>query len=671
LHQPEILNELLIVYVVAGLVVFTFHRFRAPSLVGLLLGGVIVGPYGLGLVSNIEAVEVLAETGVVILLFTIGLELSLSKVVSIGSTMLAVGLPQVGGAVLLTAAATYGYFGDIRPALFAGMLVMMSSTAVVMKLLVERGEIDSPYGRVNVAVLLLQDLLVAACMLSLPLLSNKTTLSSNPLGELVKGLAVVVFVLLAIRIAAPRVMFQMLRTGHRELFLITIMVACIGSAGMTAWAGLSLALGAFLAGLGLSDSEYAHQTLAEVLPFRDTLSSLFFISVGMLLDVRFVGANLPLVTGVVLTLLLVKFSVVAGPMLLLRYPQRTIILSGLSLAQIGEFSFILANRGLNEFDLLTKSQYQIFLAAAVITMALTPLLVAWGPSLADRWIGSGSGTNLPAEHFDPISEECRSGHVIIAGFGLNGRSVARVLKELNLPYVVVDMNPSTVRFERSRGESIVLGDCSRPALLHHVQAKDARALVVVISDPSMTRRSVQVARQLNPALHIIVRTHYVSEVNELRKLGANEIIPEEFETSVEIFARVLQRFLIPRNEILDIIERIRSDHYEVLRRDETSAKKIEIPIDLLGDVQTGTCKVRANSPVIGRSLKELHFRATTGASVIAVRRQGELQANPHAEFVLREGDVMVLVGSGAELDKAVRTVDPPSDESVSIFSSSA
>jgi monovalent cation:H+ antiporter-2, CPA2 family len=662
LHQPEILNELLVVYAVAGLVVYTFHRLRAPSLVGLLLGGVIVGPYGMGLVSNIEAVEVLAEFGVVILLFTIGLELSLSKVFSIGPIMLAVGLPQVLGSLGLSVAATWAYFGDIRPAIFAGMLVMMSSTAVVMKLLVERGEIDSPYGRVGVAVLLLQDLLVAVCMLSLPLLSTTgTTLSTNPLLELTKGVLVVVFVLVAIRVAVPRLMFQMLETRNRELFLITIIVACVGSAGMTAWAGLSLALGAFLAGLGLSDSEYAHQTLSEVLPFRDTLSSLFFISVGMLLDVRYVLANAPLVLGIVGSLLLIKFVVVAVPLLLMKYPFRTVILSGLSLAQVGEFSFILANRGLNEFGLLNRSDYQMFLAAAVITMALTPLLLAWGPTLADWLTGAGIGSTMTAEHFDPISSSCRSGHVIIAGFGLNGRNVARVLKDLDLPYVVIDMNPITVRFERSRGESIVLGDCSRPSLLQHVQASDARALVVVISDPAVTRRSVQVARQLNPALHIIVRTRYVSEVNELRRLGANEIIPEEFETSVEIFARVLQRFLIPRNEILDIIDRIRLDHYEVLRREESSSKKIEIPMDLLADVQTATCRVRPDSPVIGKSLRELAFRANTGATIIAVRRQAELQPNPHAEFVLLEGDILVMVGTGGQLDQAVRTVDPPRD----------
>jgi CPA2 family monovalent cation:H+ antiporter-2 len=664
-HQPEILNELLVVYAVAGVVVYTFHRLRAPSMVGLLLGGVIVGPYGLGLIANVEAVEVLAEIGVVILLFTIGLELSLSKIFSLAPTMLAVGLPQVLGSLLVTAAVIFPYTQDYRPAIFAGMLVMMSSTAVVMKLLADRGEIDSPYGRVSVAVLLLQDLLVAVCMISLPLLSNEDHGESAPVLELAKGLLVVVFVLLAIRIAFPRIMFQMLETRNRELFLITIIVACIGSAGMTAWAGLSLALGAFLAGLGLSDSEYAHQTLAEVLPFRDTLSSLFFISVGMLLDIRFVLSHFGLILVVVVSLVLIKFLVVAIPLWILRHPLRTVILGALSLAQIGEFSFILASRGLSEFRLINANDYQVFLAAAVITMALTPFLIAAGPTLVDRVAGKGVGTPLPPEHFDPIAPDCRQGHVIIAGFGLNGRNVARVLKDLQLPYVVVEMNPITVRRERAQGESIVLGDCSRPTLLEHVQAKDARALVVVISDPAVTRRAVRVARQLNSALHIIVRTRYVSEVNELRQLGANEIIPEEFETSVEIFARVLQRFLIPRNQILDLIDRVRGDHYQVLRSQGESANRLELPFELLGDVQTGTCLVKGHSPVIGQTLGDLNFRRTTGSTVIAIRRKRELSSNPHADFVLGEGDILILVGSGSQLDRAVRLVDPPDDEEAS------
>ena len=249
----------------------------------------------------------------------------------------------------------------------------------------------------------------------------------------------------------------------------------------------------------------------------------------------------------------------------------------------------------------------VVLAAAVVTMALAPFLIGLGPRIVDYL-----SKVLPNQNnFDEVPtdkiDHCHD-HVIIAGYGLNGHNVARVLKDLDLPYVIVEMNPITVRAEKEKGEPVVLGDCSRAPLLEHLGAKEARAMVIVISDPNVTRHTVRVARQVNPQLHIIVRTRYVSEVDELRQLGESEIIPEEFETSVEIFARVLQRFLIPRNLILDLVQRIRHDHYEVLRDDQQGANKMELPVGMLQDVNTITCLIRDHSPAIGKTIKELDFR---------------------------------------------------------------
>ena len=657
MEHDGILNELLVVYAIAALVVFTFHRLRAPSLVGLLLAGVVVGPYGLGLVSDIQTVKELAEIGVVILLFTVGLELSLSRLWSYARTMLVVGVPQVVGSGIITMLVTYNSMGGWKPALFVGMLVAMSSTAVIMKLLTDRGEIDAPFGRVAVSVLLLQDLLVTACMISLPLLSDTKAFKGNIWQELGVSFAVVIGVLVAIRYLIPPLLFQVLKTRNRELFIMAILLICLGTAAITASAGLSLALGAFLAGLALSDSEYAHQTMAEVLPFRDTLSSLFFVSVGMLLDVGFVLNNALLVAGIVLGVLLLKSAVVMIPLALEKNPLRTIVLSGISLAQIGEFSFVLANRGVEEYGLIGQNAYQAFLAAAVVTMALAPFLIASGPKIVDYLAKvlpkQDTYDDVPTDKIDHCHD-----HVIIAGYGLNGHNVAHVLRDLDLPYVIVEMNPMTVRREKDKGEPIVLGDCSRAPLLEHLGAREARAMVIVISDPAVTRRTVRVARQVNPQLHIIVRTRYVSEVDELRQLGATEIIPEEFETSVEIFARVLQRFLIPRNLILDLVQRIRHDHYEVLRDDQQGANKMELPVGMLQDVNTITCLIREDSPAIGKTIRELDFRTQTGATIIAVRRDGKLTANPPADFRLEHKDIAILVGSGGQLDQAVFALDP-------------
>src|SRR5688572_16376870 len=339
------LRDLLIVFAVAAAVVFLFQRLRIPSVVGLLVAGVLIGPYGLSLIQDTERVKTMAEIGVVVLLFAVGLEFSLPRLVGMGRLMARVGVPQVLVCVAIGAASTGWYFGDVRPAVLVGLLLAMSSTAVVFKLLSDRGEMASPQGNVAAAVLLFQDLLVVACMVILPLLAERGGDEPPLWHSLGLGTLVVILMLLAGRYLVPHLLFQVVRTHSRELFLMVLVLLCLGSAALTASMGWSLALGAFLAGLALSESEYATQTLAEVLPFRDTLSCLFFISVGMLLEIGFLADNLPLVLVLVLAVVFLKFVAGALPTLFAGYPIRIAVLTGVTLAQIGEFSFILAERG--------------------------------------------------------------------------------------------------------------------------------------------------------------------------------------------------------------------------------------------------------------------------------------------------------------------------------------
>ncbi|MEX2026791.1 MAG: cation:proton antiporter, partial [Pirellulaceae bacterium] len=561
------LRDLLVVFAVAAAVVFVFHRLRVPAIVGLLVAGMLIGPSGLSLIGDAENVRTLAEVGIVVLLFAVGLEFSLPRLVGLGRLMAWIGAPQVLTCFVVGVGATWWYFGDVRPAILAGMLVAMSSTAVVFKLLTDRGELGTPHGNISAAVLLFQDLLVVVCMVLLPLLASQVDPHAAPIWQsLLLGSLVIVLLLLAGRFAVPPLLFQVVRTQNREMFLMVLVLLCLGSALLTASMGWSLALGAFLAGLALSESEYATQTLAEVLPFRDTLASLFFISVGTLLDLEFVWSQWPLVLVTVVALVALKFLAATLPTLLAGYPLRTAVLAGAALAQVGEFSFILADRGL-VLGLLEQDHYQTFLAAAVLTITLTPLMLAVGPRLADLL------AELPlAKRWTTAQEAAMSGeevklrsHVIIVGFGLNGRNLDRVLQAVDIDHVVLELNPETVRQMRARGEPLFYGDSTRPPVLEHVGIRQARLLVIAISDLASTRRTVQIARRLNPGLHIIVRTRYLAEVPHLRKLGADVIIPEEFETSVEIFAQVLRAYDVPRNLIVDLIERVRGDHYEVLR----------------------------------------------------------------------------------------------------------
>jgi CPA2 family monovalent cation:H+ antiporter-2 len=656
----SLLQDLVVVFAASAGVVFLFQHLRVPAVVGLLVAGVVVGPYGLRLVAEVERVNVLAEVGVVVLLFTVGLEFSLSRLWRLREVMLTIGVAQV----LLTGAvatlATAWYLETWGQAVFAGMLVAMSSTAVVLKILGDRGEMSAPHGRLAVAILLLQDFLVLVFMVLLPVLAAREDQERPVWLALGQGLAAIAVVLLAARYVVPPVLFRVVRTRNRELFLLTIVVVVLGTAALTAWSGLSLALGAFLAGLALADSEYAHQTLAEVLPFRDTLSSLFFVSVGMLLNVGFVAEQWPLVLITVAAIAALKFAAVALPTWVAGYPLRVAVLAGMALPQVGEFSFVLAGRGIAEFGLLRPEDYQTFLAAAVLTMGLTPLAMAVGPRLVERLpVTAHRSTRLTrvllGEHGDtagPISD-----HVIIAGFGVNGRNVARGLREVGVPFVILEMNPVTVRELRRAGEPVHFGDCSRPAVLDHAGIRSARAFVVAISDPASTRRAVTIARQLHPQVHILVRTRYVAEVEELRKLGADQIIPEEFETSVEIFSRVLREYNVPLNVIEERIRGLRRDHYGMLRDVARPSGPVELPFNLLADIDIESWLVRDVSPVVGRTLSELHLRAETGATVIAVRRGDRLMSNPGSDFRIEAGDVVILVGDRAQISSAVSLLE--------------
>jgi CPA2 family monovalent cation:H+ antiporter-2 len=655
------LTDLLILFTVAGVVVYVFQRVRLPSIVGLLTAGVLVGPHQLGWVSEPETVHLLAEVGVVVLLFAVGLEFSLSRLASMAKLMFTIGAPQVLACVGAGVVLTWGYLGSLNQAIFAGMLVAMSSTAVVIKLLADRSELDSSHGRIAVAVLLFQDLLVVAAVLAVPLLATRDEDGPSPLRTLFIGVLVVGAILAVGVFVLPNILYAIVRTRNRELFLIAIVLVCLGTATLTGAVGLSPALGAFLAGLTLSESEYGHQMLTEVLPFRDTLSSLFFVSIGMLLDVAVLLESLDTVLVLVGAILVVKFLAATLPALLTGHSLRTSMSAGLSLAQIGEFSFVLALSG-RQYQLLNDSQYQKFLAASVLTMVATPFLIALAPRLANGLAGWKRLSHFVKIDTSPESPtHTLRDHVIIAGYGFNGKNLATALRNLGIAYVVLEMNPETVRKQRRAGESILFGDCTRPAVLEHAGLKDARVFVVAISDPTSTRRAVQLARRLNSEVRIVVRTRYQSEMTDLYKLGADQVVPEEFETSIEVLARVLREFGIPSHVIRRITESIRADQYEsflvpgLMRAAPFSAGDVRLL------TETDSYTLPSHSPSVGKTIGELRLRSRTGASIIAIRRGMQLLTNPGAEVVLEPDDVIVMLGNPDQIESAIELITPSTE----------
>jgi len=650
----EFLKSLLIIFGISAIAIYILGRLKIPSIVGFLIAGVILGPYGLGLIKNVHEVEIFAEIGVILLMFTIGLEFSIKDLMVLRNQVFGAGLIQVVLTIVIVSMLSFLFLNhNINAALFDGFLIAPSSTAIVIKLLMDRAEINSPYGRTSVGISIFQDLCVVPFMLFIPILEGGSGRLGDILFTMFKAFLLLATVLLAARWAVPFVLHEIVKTRSRELFIITIIVLCIGTAFLTSALGLSLALGAFLAGIIISESEYASQATSDIMPLKDSFLGLFFISVGMLMNLQFFINNLFVVLSTVFLIVVAKSFITTSASLLIGQNFRTSLLAGFYLAQIGEFSFVLAIAG-KKAGLLEDVNYQVFLSASVITMLLTPFIMASSPRISDFLSRKLSfiTVKLTNQETDDIREE-KAEHVIIVGFGVNGKNLAKVLKSSGIPYQVLEMNPNTVKEMKKKGEPIYYGDGTSVELLHKMGINRAKILVVVISDPSATRRIVQIARQENPRLRIIVRTRFVTEVDDLIKLGATEVIPEEFETSIEIFSRVLHYYHTPRNIILEHINKIREDSYCALRTVELPTKSLMERLELLGKIDTETYLIKDASKIDGQTIKDLALRAETGATIIAVQRDDEIYQNPSPEFVLRKGDIILLIGKPHHINNAI------------------
>jgi CPA2 family monovalent cation:H+ antiporter-2 len=660
MHGETLLRDLVILVAVAIPVVLVARRLRVPSVAGFMLTGVAIGPHALGLIGDPGAVQRLADIGVVLLLFAIGLELSISRVVRLGRAVLQGGALQVAGTV--AAVAVLGAAAGIPgpPAVFAGLLVAASSTAIVLKILTAREELDAPYGRVVVAISVFQDFAVVPMMLAIPMLAGTAGSVGAAARQVVVSLLVVGGLVVIGRVVIPRLFEIIVREPGREIFTLAIVIVALGAAYVGSLFGISLALGAFLAGLVVSESEYGLQALSDVLPFRDVFTGLFFASVGMLLDLGAVAAAPGLTLGTAVGVVVLKAVVAALAIASLGAGLQASILGGLALAQIGEFSFVLAGAGA-PLGLLSPHAYQLFLAATVLSMLLAPFLIARAPAVADavaRWTGHVP-LSLPTA--EQASVSALRDHVIIVGYGLNGRNLARALRSAGIGYVVLEQNAQTVRRAQAEGEPIYFGDGVSAEVLERIGILRARVVVFAIAAVNDERRGTAVARRLNPQIHIVARTRYVREIEELQRLGADEVVPEEFETSLEIFARVLRRYGVPSSTIRSEVETVRRDHYEVFRGRERpyAGHLTDLSLSLGVRIQVETVEVAAGAVAIGGNARTLQLRTRTGVNVVAVIRGREVIYEPSATFGFAEHDTVVIVGPPEALAKALVLFQAP------------
>ncbi len=644
MHDTGLLFQLLLLVGLAIPIVALAHRIGAPPLVGFLLAGVLIGPHGLGLIANPDDVSALSEIGIALLLFTVGLELSLSHVLRWARQVFLGGALQVGGTLLLTMLVAPLFGISTSQSIFFGALVAMSSTAVVTKTYADRTELDSPHGRFAVSILLFQDLCILPFMLLLPMLADAG--SQTGWRDLLLGVLAMAVLVGGGRFVVRWTLDRIVLLRDRELFTLCVGFFGIGAALVTSSVGFSLAIGAFIAGLLISESEYGLQALADVLPFRAMFSGVFFTSVGMLFDVPLLFGNPTLVLGLTFGIMVAKFTVVSLAGLALRRSTSTSFAAGMGLAQVGEFSFVLAASAL-PLGLFGSSSYPLFISVASLSMMMTPLLIQIARPVARRM-----GRPLETADGDLDTLESRTDHVIIVGYGLAGRYLSRAVKASRIACIVVEQNTELVQRARQDGVPVVFGDGTQPSVLEHVGIADARVVVFAISSPTDELRGVGLARMLNPTARIIVRTRYVRAIERLMAQGATEIVVEEFEASLELFARALESYEIPLNRIWRELESLRGEHYAVLRDADPGGLKLDALKHLGIHEALELVEVEEGSAADGENARTLDLRRQTGTIQVAVVRDGRPIYRRDPDFRYRAGDTAVLVGDRESLERA-------------------
>ncbi|WP_282018283.1 cation:proton antiporter [Salegentibacter mishustinae] len=660
--EIPILQDIVIILGLSILIILLFQKIKVPSILGFLLAGIIAGPHAFNLISSSHEVELLSEIGIIFLLFVIGIELSVKELISMKNTVLIGGGLQVGGTILFTAIIAYLLGLPLNSAIFLGFLFSLSSTAIVLKLIQERGEITAPHGRVALGILIFQDIIVVPMMLFTPILAGDGgDIVSTVLFLILKIIGVGAVIYLLARYIVPRIFSMVVKTKSKELFILTTVVFCFAIAWLTSSVGLSLALGAFFAGLIISESEYSHQATVNVLPFREIFISFFFISVGTLLNLEFFIQNILVILALVIGVVLLKMLVVGATVLLLKYPPRTIFLSLFSLFQVGEFSLLLSGVGLDN-NIIPDSIYQYFLAISIITMGLTPFLIAAAPkitySILKSRIPASVRHRLESFNKQKSTEENSNepkkleDHLIIIGYGINGENIAKAARNAEIPYVIVDTDPVTFRKAKNNNEPVIFGDATNSLILKHLHVQEARVVVIAISDPGATKKIISNVRLYTKTAFIIVRTRYVREIEENIKLGADEVIPEEFETSIEIFNRVLKKYLVPYNEIMDFTASIRSSDYEMLtsvkgRPHKPSLQHLHIP-----NREIVTLSVQQNNrDIVGKSIQNSGIGKNFRVTVLAIKRDTQYITEILPGTKIKQGDLLYIFGNPVNINR--------------------
>lgn len=647
-----ILKDIVIIFALSTGVNLLFTRLKVPTAVGYLLTGIVAGPHLLGLVKGEHQIELLAEIGVALLLFTIGMEFSLKHLVRIRRIVFAGGFLQV----FITAAVFYllSTFYDLswQSGVFIGFLAALSSSALVLKLLQERSELTSNYGRTVLGILIFQDILLVPLLLFSNILSEATVNLPRELLMLgLKTIFIVALVYAGNKWILPRLLHQIALAKNQELFMMSIFLICFSIALLTSSLGMSIAFGAFLAGLMISESEYSHNAFANLLPFKDTFTSFFFVSIGMLLDVNFVLQNPGLILVTVLLVILLKTVIAGGVGFILGHTFRGTVIVGLALAQVGEFSFILAKIG-HSAEIIPSYYYQLFLAVAVITMAFTPFMMRLSRPLADQFLKLPLPRVL-VEGLFPLKEVSipeMQNHLVIIGKDASATKLSLMAKHFELPHVSIIFDPSLAKEKMEQGDSVIYGDAVNEPILLKANVDKADIVVVSVGNTIPSMAIIEKVRQLNKHVRILARAKEMQSVGQLYKLGADQVLPEKLELAIDLFNRVLVEKLYPSRDINRMLTHIRNSHLGEF----TEMDKVNTPslLDDLSTINISAVTTEQGSEAIGKTIRELEIRSKTGSTLLAIRRGEEILEHPAPSTRIEGDDILYLMGDLEQVNLA-------------------
>lgn len=645
--QYVIIKDIVIILIVSLPIIYLFKRLNIPSILGFLVAGMVIGPFGFQLIKDYQDINVMSEVGVILLMFTIGLEISFVRLLMMRKLLFYAGGLQIILTIFLTTFIFSFLKIPISNAIFYGMLVSLSSTAIVLKIFQDRGELESPHGKISLVILIFQDIAIVPMLIFLPILGGKDAFTvGRIIMQLAYALLAVALIIILAKVLMPKILYQLVRLRIREAFTVGTILLLLGTAYLTHEIGLSFAIGAFIAGLILSESDYSHQITAEILPFKDVFNSIFFVSIGLLLNIKFVYDYFFVLLALTGVIIILKAAIVILLVKILKYPLRVAFITGLSLAQVGEFSFVLSQAG-TALNFMPANFYNAFLASSIFTMILTPFLIKLAPVLGFRINDMEHNSKVI------VNSNNLDGHVVIAGFGLNGRNLARVLKETGIKYSIIEMNPETVKAEKEKGENIIFGDVTREEILKAAGVEKASVIVFAISDPLSTKRALHQVKSLNPKIYAIIRTRYSSETDALVLDGADEVIPEEFETSLQIFSKVLEKFHIPLNIIMRQVSLLRGESYSLMRKDISDTGSFVNLNELLAAGLTETFYIDEKNIYCQKTISELNLRAVTKATIIAIVRGENTITNPGGDEKILPKDTLVITGTHKSVDAAM------------------